>query len=454
MRRTSLFVISAIASLGLSTPALAQCEDDDPLRQGACQIGKSVGAYIGHKMALEAEILRLRGELARCGSCPGREALELELGSLELQKGAILVIEGTWLRSIGLEYDSFGELFRAMWEEAQRNAERAREEEIERDLMFRLRQPVALWCSLHRAPREAGTCTTGYFTKWANEFGDNPTSPGFARRLHERQRRARNACFNSLLKLRVEANPRPAEATPPPGRRRGDDPGRNAPSPMPPEAETRACEEEISEWARLRNQVDAFCLANGGTRPKLVGGGAERFPHLANDLVVDYRKCGKLVQGRRVEPPARAAVDERAARQPGAAREASREPARSARASVGPEATAIPPGTVLVMTLLTGVDAKTRSGAPIRAALQQPLLLDGAEAAPEGAIFMFRYRIAADRRDRRQLAYMLEPQALQIGARRVPVESVAPARGTPALEGRGEEFLVLPPGTVLTVVVQ
>jgi hypothetical protein len=351
-----------------------------------------------------------------------------------LQKGAILAIEGTWLRSIGLEYDSFGELLRAMWEEAQRNAERAREEEIERDLMFRLRQPVALWCSLHRAPGDAGTCATDYFVKWANEFGDDPTSPGFARRLHERQRQARGACFNSLLKLRVEANPRPADAPPPAGRRRGDNPGPRAPSRMPPEAETRACEEEISEWARLRNEVDAFCLANGAARPKLVGRAAEHFPHLANDLVVDYRKCGRAVQGRSVQP--------------------AREPARSARASGGPAVAAIPPGTVLVMTLLTGVDAKTRSGAPVRAALRQPVRVDGAEAAPEGAIFTFRYRIAADRRDRRQLAYTLEPQALQVGARRVPVESVAPQRGAPALEGRGQDFLVLPPGTVLTVVVR
>jgi hypothetical protein len=434
MRRASLFVISAIVSLSLSTLGRAQCEDDDPLRQGACQLGKSVGAYIGHKMALEAEILRLRGELARCGACREREALELELGRLELQKGAILAIEGTWLRSIGLEYDSFGELLRAMWEEAQRNAERAREEEIERDLMFRLRQPVALWCRLHRAPGDAGTCATDYFAKWANEFGDNPTSPGFARRLHERQRQARGACFNSLLKLRVEANPRPADAPPPAGRRRGDNPGPRASSRMPPEAETRACEEEISEWARLRNEVDAFCLANGAARPKLVGRAAEHFPHLADDLVVDYRKCGRAVQGRGVQP--------------------SRDPAGSARATGRPTVAAIPPGTVLVMTLLTGVDAKTRSGAPVRAALRRPVLVAGAEAAPEGAIFTFRYRITADRRDRRQLAYALEPQALQVGARRVPVGSVLPQRGAPALEGRGQDVLVLPPGTVLTVVVQ
>jgi hypothetical protein len=129
-------------------------------------------------------------------------------------------------------------------------------------------------------------------------------------------------------------------------------------------------------------------------------------------------------------------------------------PPAAVRPPTGSALTAVPSGTVLVLKLLNGVDARTRSGAFVRAALQEPLLVDGKEAAAAGTIFVFRYRIAADRRDRRQLAYELEPHSLEIGARRVPVASVTPGAATPSLEGRGQDFLVLPAGTVLTVAVR
>ena len=109
---------------------------------------------------------------------------------------------------------------------------------------------------------------------------------------------------------------------------------------------------------------------------------------------------------------------------------------------------------MLVVKLLNGLDARSRSGLVIRAALEQPLLINGKEAAAAGAIVTFRYRIAADRQDRRQLAYILEPQSIEIGQHRVPIKAVEPAKGTPPIEGRGQQFLLLLPGTVLTIVVR
>jgi hypothetical protein len=227
------FIILAMLALIISTPARAQ-DDDDPLMQAAKQAGKGIGEYLGYKMSLEATILARRAELARCGSCPQREALERALAEAELQKGFSNAVEGAWLRSIGLEYDSFGEMLRAMWEDAGRRAERAREEDAERRLMFRLRQPVTLWCTLKRGSRDAGECTNEFFAKWARDLGEHTTSPTFGRRLQEQQWRIQAACFNSLLKLRVEAaGPRPADP-PVPGRRRADNPRRTAATPVPP----------------------------------------------------------------------------------------------------------------------------------------------------------------------------------------------------------------------------
>jgi hypothetical protein len=110
-----------------------------------------------------------------------------------------------------------------------------------------------------------------------------------------------------------------------------------------------------------------------------------QFPDLAKDLEVDYPKCSKTLQGRRVGAPTDAVAKERA----GAPERSSgaREPAPPARSSLAAGGAAIPPGSVLVMKLLTAVDAKTRNGTTVRAALQQPLLVDGTEIAPEGAIF-------------------------------------------------------------------
>ena len=79
------------------------------------------------------------------------------------------------------------------------------------------------------------------------------------------------------------------------------------------------------------------------------------------------------------------------------------------------EITAIPAGTTLVVKLLDGIDAKSRSGAFIRAALEQPLVVPGNQPRRLGRCSASAIGLRPIVQDRRQLAYF---------SRRTPWRSV------------------------------
>ena len=231
----------------LSAGALVVAQERDAMQDGAKTLGRSAGSYAGQALARHVNIQRLTAELSQCGSCPQRADLERQLEALQLEDAAVKAMEGALLHSMGLKYDSFGSLLRAIIEDftGGKYAERARVQDAYTSNMMFLQRPVSMWCYLHRDPREVGSCIGTYYTKWGKEIGEAVKSEPFARRLRFREIETHVACRNSLREIQRVAEPDPAQV--------------------------RACEGELWEWSRLRNEVDAYCIANGATRTNWKG---------------------------------------------------------------------------------------------------------------------------------------------------------------------------------------
>ena len=230
-----------LAALVLSGSAYAQ--EDDPLEKAAKQLGKSSGEYAGLSLSRQVNIQRLTTELERCGACAQRTDLERALATLKAEDDAVKAMEGGLLQSMGLQYDSFGSLLGALVADFT-SGKLTTQQRQDRDIAAfnNMKRPVDLWCYIYH-PSDA-ECDDRFLNKWSQELGVSRTSDDFGWAMFWRNAKTTSLCQHSIRALR----------------------GGGLQMPMSNDPDVRACEGPLSEWARLRNEADAFCIEHGASR--------------------------------------------------------------------------------------------------------------------------------------------------------------------------------------------
>ena len=145
-------------------------------------------------------------------------------------------------------------------------AERARQEHAYTSGMSHLGRPLGMWCRLHYNPKETGGCIESFHVKWAKELGTPLKSEAFVRDMVAREIKTSAACSEAIRALQDSRDI------------------------LPDPAEVSACQGQLWEWARMRNEVEAFCIQSGASRKNWDG-----------RIQMDYRSCVRAIDRRSLE---------------------------------------------------------------------------------------------------------------------------------------------------------